>query len=130
MVRALQPQAVIDNRGYDEGDYDTPERHVPEGRRFTRPTEACQSVGRESWGHRADEDYYSSLLLLQSIDRIWRGVSGAPGSPCDDGITRAGDLEVGDEVVRGIDSDATLAQAPAPLHDLDVFGTLANGDSR
>lgn len=70
MVRLLQPQAVLNNRGYDEGDYDTPERHVPEGRRFSRPTEACQSVGRESWGHRADEDYFSTLLLTQSIDRI------------------------------------------------------------
>ena len=70
MVRALQPKAVIDNRGYDEGDYDTPERQVPEGRRFTRPTEACQSVGRESWGYKEDEDYYSTLHLMQSIDKI------------------------------------------------------------
>jgi alpha-L-fucosidase len=70
MVRALQPSAVINNRGYDDGDFETPERRVPEGRRFARPTEACQSGGRESWGFRQDEDYHSSGFLMQSIDTI------------------------------------------------------------
>ena len=55
MIRRLQPKAVINNRGFDDGDFATPERHVPEGRRFSRPTEACQSLGRESWGYKADE---------------------------------------------------------------------------
>ena len=59
MIRELQPQALINNRGPDTGDYSTPERHVPEGSAFTEPTEACQSMGRESWGYREDEDYYS-----------------------------------------------------------------------
>ena len=70
MIRGLQPNAVINNRAFDEGDFSTPERHVPEGRRFTRPTEACQSVGRESWGYRKDEDYYAVKYLMQSIQRI------------------------------------------------------------
>jgi alpha-L-fucosidase len=70
MVHTLQPKAVVTNRGFDEGDFETPERHVPGGRRFSRPTEACQSLGRESWGYKADEDYYTSKLLTQSIDRI------------------------------------------------------------
>ena len=70
MIRRLQPKAVINNRGFDEGDFSTPERRVPEGRRFERPTEACQSVGRESWGYRAGEDYYSALFLMQSVDKI------------------------------------------------------------
>ena len=26
---------------------------------FERPTEACQSVGMESWGYKKDEDYYT-----------------------------------------------------------------------
>ncbi len=26
--------------------------------RFGRPTEACNSVGTQSWGYRKDEDYY------------------------------------------------------------------------
>lgn len=70
MIRTLQPKAVVNNRAFDEGDFATPERHVPEGRRFSRPTEACQSVGRESWGYRAEEDYYSTKHLMQSIQKI------------------------------------------------------------
>ncbi|HET7768294.1 MAG TPA: alpha-L-fucosidase [Chloroflexota bacterium] len=70
MIRRLQPKAVVNNRAFDEGDFSTPERHVPAGRRFERPTEACQSVGRESWGYRADEDYYSAKYLMQSIQKI------------------------------------------------------------
>jgi alpha-L-fucosidase len=71
MVRELQPGILINDRGPGPGDYSTPERHVPEGREFTRPTEACQSMGRESWGYRQDEDYYSTKFLIQSIDRIF-----------------------------------------------------------
>jgi alpha-L-fucosidase len=70
LLRELQPGILINDRGYGPGDYSTPERHVPAGKRFAKPTEACQSVGRQSWGWRADEDYYSDLLLMQSIDRI------------------------------------------------------------
>ena len=36
---------------------------------FEKRTEACQSVGMESWGYRKDEDYYSDRHLLCSIDR-------------------------------------------------------------
>ena len=70
MIRELQPQALINDRGPGPGDYSTPERHVPPGHGFAAPTEACQSMGRESWGYRADEDYYSRLFLMQSVDRI------------------------------------------------------------
>jgi alpha-L-fucosidase len=73
MIRQLQPQAVINNRGFDEGDFGTPERdydHSIEGtRRFETRTEACQSVGRESWGYKEDEDYYSVRHLISSVDR-------------------------------------------------------------
>ncbi|MCK9479778.1 MAG: alpha-L-fucosidase [Firmicutes bacterium] len=70
LVRTLQPGILINDRGYDKGDYDTPERTVPEGKRFSRYTEACQSIGRQSWGYREDEDYYSNKFLMQSIDKI------------------------------------------------------------
>ncbi len=70
MVRELQPACLINDRGPSPGDYSTPERHVPEGRAFERLTEACQSMGRESWGYREDEDYYSTRFLIASIDRI------------------------------------------------------------
>jgi alpha-L-fucosidase len=73
MIRKLQPSAVINNRGFDEGDFGTPERDfdaaAAETGTLERPTEACQSVGMESWGYREDEDYYSTLHLERSIDR-------------------------------------------------------------
>lgn len=36
---------------------------------FERPTEACQSVGMESWGYRKDENYYTDRHLIRSLDR-------------------------------------------------------------
>ncbi len=70
LARSLQPGLLINDRGPDKGDYSTPERHVPDGFAFRTPTEACQSLGRESWGYREDEDYYSDKYLMQSIDKI------------------------------------------------------------
>ncbi len=67
LIRELQPSAIINDRGYDDGDFGTPERGVPEGRRFSRPTEACQSLGMHSWGYKADEDFFSDRVILQSI---------------------------------------------------------------
>ena len=73
LIRSLQPKAVINNRGFDEGDFGTPERDmdrtVDAALAFDRMTEACQAVGRESWGYRIDEDYYSDRHLLYSIDK-------------------------------------------------------------
>ncbi|MHC5054577.1 MAG: alpha-L-fucosidase [Planctomycetota bacterium] len=73
MIRELQPKAVINNRGFDPGDFGTPERDfnpaMAEAQGFDRPTEACQSVGMESWGYREGEDYYTDRHLIASIDR-------------------------------------------------------------
>ncbi len=73
MIRQLQPKAVINNRGFDEGDFGTPERDydnaTAEAKGFDRMTEACQSVGMESWGYKKDEDYYTDRHLISSIDR-------------------------------------------------------------
>ncbi len=69
LVRRLQPHILINDRGYSEGDYATPERTVPPGA-FTRLTEACQSVGMQSWGYRAEEDYFTTAFLQDSVDRI------------------------------------------------------------
>jgi alpha-L-fucosidase len=73
MIRSLQPSAVINNRGFDDGDFGTPERDfdsaTAEAKTLNRPTEACQSVGMESWGYKKDEDYYTDLHLSRSIDR-------------------------------------------------------------
>jgi alpha-L-fucosidase len=74
MIRSLQPNAVINGRGFDPGDFSTPERDwddsVNIALAFERPTEACQSIGTESWGYRADEDYYSYSHLIRSIDKV------------------------------------------------------------
>ena len=70
MIRKLQPNAVINDRGPSTGDYSTPERHIPSGKSFEEPTEAVQSLGRESWGYRKTEDYYTHRFLISSIDRV------------------------------------------------------------
>ncbi len=73
MIRQLQPKAVINNRGFDDGDFGTPERdydnNANEVKGFERITEACQSVGMESWGYKKDEDYYTDRHLIASIDK-------------------------------------------------------------
>jgi alpha-L-fucosidase len=71
MIRKLQPNAVINNRGFDDGDFSTPERDYEKDEHisFDRPTEACQSVGMESWGFRKNEDYYNDRHLIRSIDK-------------------------------------------------------------
>jgi alpha-L-fucosidase len=71
MIREMQPNAVINDRGFDDGDFGTPERdYKPDDNiTFTRLTEACQSIGKESWGYRLEEDYYTDRHLICSIDR-------------------------------------------------------------
>jgi len=72
LARRLQPGILINDRGFDKGDFSTPEREyrATEGERFTRMTEACNSLGRQSWGYRKNEDFYSYRHLVSSIDRI------------------------------------------------------------
>jgi alpha-L-fucosidase len=71
MIRELQPAAVINNRGFDDGDFGTPERDYDRSwdmpLSFKQRIEACQSVGMESWGYRKEEDYYSLRYLTSSI---------------------------------------------------------------
>ncbi len=68
LVRGLQPNIVINDRGPGSADFTTPEREIPEGGEFDHPVQACQAIGRESWGYRENEDYFSSRYLMQSID--------------------------------------------------------------
>ena len=72
LVRSLQPGIYINDRGWSEGDFSTPEReYQAEGsERFTRMTEACNSVGQQSWGYRAGEDFYTKRHLCCAIDRF------------------------------------------------------------
>lgn len=71
LVRKLQPGILINDRGWSEGDFSTPEReHVDAGSgRFTRMTEACNSLGQQSWGYRKREAFYSKRYLCNAIDR-------------------------------------------------------------
>lgn len=73
MIRKLQPDAIINNRGFDEGDFGTPERDYDkesgEVRDFKTATEACDSVDRLSWGYRKDAAYYTDQYLTGNIDR-------------------------------------------------------------
>jgi len=71
MIRSLQPKAMINGRGFDAGDFSTPEREltdVDSMLAFKHPTEACNSLGTQSWGYRRDEDYYVDRYLMQAID--------------------------------------------------------------
>lgn len=75
MIRSLQPNIVINNRGFDAGDFGTPERDYDSDdtnrlTAFSLPTEACNSVGTQSWGYRRDEDYYSASFLIDSMDSM------------------------------------------------------------
>ena len=70
LVRRLQPGIMINDRGWGEGDYSTPERNLPAGTAFTNLTEACDSVGVQSWGYRANEDYRTVRDLTCSVDNI------------------------------------------------------------
>ena len=69
LVRKLQPNILINNRGYDEGDFSTPERDdkIENSKHFSKLTEACNAVGVNSWGYRNNEDYHSIRYLTYSI---------------------------------------------------------------
>ena len=73
LIRKLQPEIYINDRGWDAGDFSTPEREFdPDaGRRpFERMTEACNAIDSQSWGYRALADFYSYRHLLSAIDKI------------------------------------------------------------
>ena len=71
LVRKLQPHIYINDRGYDKGDFSTPEREysTDESKRYARMTEACNSLGVQSWGYRKNEDFYTYRYLTSEIDR-------------------------------------------------------------
>jgi alpha-L-fucosidase len=76
MIHELQPQAVINDRGFSNkgirgfgnGDFTTVEREIPFGKAFAVPTETCESVTMHSWGYKHDADFFSLRYLQQNID--------------------------------------------------------------
>jgi alpha-L-fucosidase len=131
MIRKLQPNAVINNRGFDEGDFGTPERDydnaATESKSFDRLTEACQSVGMESWGYKKDEDFYTDRHLISSIDRYLArdanyllnvGPTGEGVIPKEaaDILKRIGKWKKSvDECYQGVQADANLVNVPGVL---------------
>lgn len=72
-VRSLQPDIFINNRGFDEGDFSTPEREDGENAGllpYPRMTEACNSIDSLSWGYREEPAFYSCRHLLSAIDQV------------------------------------------------------------
>ncbi len=71
-IRRMQPGIIINNRGFDAGDFQTPEREssgmeAAAGAVYEKPIEACESIGRESWGYRANEDYFTVEYLTGNL---------------------------------------------------------------
>ena len=71
LVRKLQPNIYINDRGWSEGDFSSPEREYEQENteHFARMTEACNSVGVHAWGYRIGEDFYTTRHLCCAIDR-------------------------------------------------------------
>lgn len=137
MIRSLQPGIIINNRGFDEGDFGTPERDFDSeeavSKALERPAEACQSVGMESWGYRVDEDYYSDLHLKRSIDRyLSRGANYLLNvGPTSEGVIPgvAGDIlkRLGEWYSSVQESYTGVGQAPKLIHSRDVTVTKKGG---
>lgn len=74
LIRGLQPSCVINDRGWDQGDFGTPERDYDQLDciwPFAKLTEACESIGSQSWGFRKDEDYFRPLYLMRRMDMMF-----------------------------------------------------------
>ena len=72
LVRRLQPGIMVNDRGWGNKatcDYSTPERDYKWDLSNGRHIESCDSVGVQSWGYRADEDYHTHGYLTRNIDR-------------------------------------------------------------
>lgn len=131
LIRKLQPKAVINNRGFDEGDFGTPERDydsaAAEAKGFSTLVEACQSVGMESWGYKKDEDFYTDRHLISSIDRYLArdanyllnvGPTGEGIIPAEaaDILKRIGKWKKSvDESYQQVQTDSELVSAPGVL---------------
>ena len=68
LVRKLQPEILINNRGFDEGDFSTPERSFDNSNgRYEHPTESCNSVDEYAWGYNKNRNFYATSALCSAI---------------------------------------------------------------
>ena len=67
MIRRLQPEAIINDRGLSPGDFGTMERTAPPDQPCSHLVEGCESVGHFAWGYRKDEKYYTPRFLKRKI---------------------------------------------------------------
>ena len=133
LVRGLQPGIKINDRGWSKGDYSTPERGIPDGAAFTNLTEACDSVGAESWGYRANEDYRTGEYLKRAADRILAmgGNYLLNVGPKPDGTIPAESLrlleEVGGWYAKAREAFRAVETAPGAVADKSCFVTRRGG---
>ncbi|HUT28417.1 MAG TPA: alpha-L-fucosidase [Sedimentisphaerales bacterium] len=71
MIRSLQPDVVINNRGGLPGDYETPEQRVGEFRQ-DRPWESCITVCRQ-WAWKPGDRMKSLAECIQTLVRVVGG---------------------------------------------------------
>jgi alpha-L-fucosidase len=67
MVRAIQPDIVINNRTGHPGDYDTPEQRIG-GFQIDRPWETCMTICQQ-WAWKPDDKMKSLEQCLQTLIR-------------------------------------------------------------
>ena len=65
MLRSLQPEIILNNRGGLPGDYDTPEQRVG-GFNRQRPWETCMTICRQ-WAWKPNDDMKSKKQCIQTL---------------------------------------------------------------
>ena len=131
MIRALQPEIVINDRLPGFGDYETPEQFVP-AQPPERPWEVCLTMN-ESWGYNpADGRYKSSLEIIQTLCEV----AGRGGrlllnvSPTGDGRLPPEQTERLEDVARWMTANGEAITGTAPgLEPWQFYGpsTRARG---
>lgn len=132
MIRALQPEIVINDRLPGFGDYETPEQFVPP-QPPEKPWEVCLTMN-ESWGYNpVDVRYKSSLEIIHTLCEI----AGRGGrlllnvSPTGDGRLPPEQVERLDDVAKwmAVNGEAITGTAPA-LEAWQFYGpSMRNGDT-
>jgi len=71
LIRQLQPDVIINNRGGLPGDFDTPEQRVG-GFRSDRPWETCMTICRQ-WAWKPNDNMKSLKQCVQTLVRVVGG---------------------------------------------------------